>query len=188
MVETFTVEKDGKEITYRTLLTFYNKEAGKHFVVYTDDSKDEKGNVKVLVSSYDPDVEKSPLCSIESPEEWKIVSDALDVHQAELMAAIDRSQAAETVEIEEKSAPARFEMNGLTYQVLASLVDEENNNEYVLYVPAQTEAEKVEVLVGRLLEKDENGVPSKVGPIETEEEWRLIEEPVGVIIEHLNQK
>lgn len=142
MVETFTVEKDGKEITYRTLLTFYNKEAGKHFVVYTDDSKDEKGNVKVLVSSYDPDVEKSPLCSIESPEEWKIVSDALDVHQAELMAAIDRSQAAETVEIEEKSAPARFEMNGLTYQVLASLVDEENNNEYVLYVPAQTEAEK----------------------------------------------
>lgn len=48
MKDTFTINKDGKEITFRTLLTFYNESVDKHYVVYTDDTVNEQGNVNVL--------------------------------------------------------------------------------------------------------------------------------------------
>lgn len=188
MKDTFTINKDGKEITFRTLLTFYNESVDKHYVVYTDDTVNEQGNVNVLVSSYDPEVENSPLLAVETPEEWEIVSAALDDFQAELMEKINEAEKNEVIDIEEKTAPAVFEMNGAQYKVLATLVDEQNGVEYVLYMPENTTEEKVEVLVGKLLEKDEKGIPTKVGAIETEEEWKSIEEPVREIIEHLNKQ
>ena len=52
---TFTVLNDeGKEVTCEILFTFDSEETKKSYIVYTDNTTDEEGNVKVYASIYDP--------------------------------------------------------------------------------------------------------------------------------------
>ena len=52
---TFKVINDqGVEITCDILFTFDSDETKKSYIVYTDNSKDEQGNVQVFASIYDP--------------------------------------------------------------------------------------------------------------------------------------
>ncbi len=81
---TFTVlDDDGKEIVCEVLFTFNSEETKKDYIVYTDNTTDDEGNVRVYASIYDPNKEKTELIPIESDREWKIIETILDTIQEE---------------------------------------------------------------------------------------------------------
>ena len=81
---TFTVmDENGKQITCEVLFTFDSEETKKSYMVYTDNTTDEDGNVRVYASVYRPDEENTELLPIESEREWKIVETILESIQEE---------------------------------------------------------------------------------------------------------
>ena len=81
---TFTVLDDsGKEVNCEVLFTFDSEETKKSYIVYTDNTTDEEGNVKVYASIFDPKKEKTELIPIETDREWKIIETILDTIQEE---------------------------------------------------------------------------------------------------------
>lgn len=81
---TFTVlDNEGKEITCEVLFTFESDETKKNYIVYTDNSLDELGNVKVYASIFDPSKDTTELLPIETEREWKIVETILESIQEE---------------------------------------------------------------------------------------------------------
>ena len=83
---TFTVINDeGQEVVCNVLFTFDNDE-DKHYIVYTDNTKDQEGNVKVYASIYNHQQEdQMELLPIETPEEWAVIEDILTSIQEEIM-------------------------------------------------------------------------------------------------------
>lgn len=82
---TFTVlGDDGKEIEHEVLFAFENKETGKNYIVYTDNSFDEEGNVKVYASIYNPDEDESKLLPVDTEEEWKLIETLLEQFQDDM--------------------------------------------------------------------------------------------------------
>ena len=83
----FTVINDeGKQIECEVLFTFDSDETKKSYIVYTDNTKDEIGNIKVYASIYDPnnmDDTKMSLEPIETEKEWNIIETILDSLQEE---------------------------------------------------------------------------------------------------------
>ncbi len=54
---------------------FKNDETGKHYLVYTDNSRNEEGKKNMFVVSYRPDIpEEDKLRPIETQEEWESIS------------------------------------------------------------------------------------------------------------------
>ena len=81
---TFTVLNDeGKEITCEILFTFDSEETKKSYMVYTDNTTDDEGNIKVYASVYNPNAESTELLPIETDREWKIVETILESIQEE---------------------------------------------------------------------------------------------------------
>ena len=81
---TFKIFNDeGKEIECEVLFTFDSDETKKSYMVYTDDSKDENGNVRVFASAYIPGEETTELLPIETEKEWKIIDTILKELQEE---------------------------------------------------------------------------------------------------------
>ena len=82
---TFKVINDeGKEIVCDILFTFDSEETKKSYIVYTDNSKDEAGNIQVFASIYDPKMENPKLDPIETEQEWKIIETILNTLQEEI--------------------------------------------------------------------------------------------------------
>ena len=82
---TFTmIDDNGNEVEYDVLFTFDNDETGKSYIAYTDNTKDETGNVQVYASTYDPDDPESRLEAIETEKEWKVIETILDTLQEEI--------------------------------------------------------------------------------------------------------
>ena len=76
---TFKIKgEDGKDIECETLFTFEGKDNGKNYIVYTDNTNDEEGNIKVYASLFDPNKDDQTLQPIETEEEWKIIQDILE--------------------------------------------------------------------------------------------------------------
>ncbi len=81
---TFTVMNDkGEEVTCEVLFTFESEETKKNYIVYTDNTTDDDGNVKVYASIFDPNAENTELMPIETDREWKIIETILDSIQEE---------------------------------------------------------------------------------------------------------
>ena len=81
---TFTVlDENGKEVICEVLFTFDSEETKKNYIVYTDNTTDEEGNVRVYASIFDPKAENTELIPIESEREWKIVETILESIQEE---------------------------------------------------------------------------------------------------------
>ena len=78
------IDENGREIIYDVLFTFESEETGKNYIVYTDNSHDENGNIEVYASIYDPDDPKSKLEAIETEKEWKVIETILDTLQEEV--------------------------------------------------------------------------------------------------------
>lgn len=82
---TFTVlGDDGREITCNVLFTFESDETKKNYIVYTDNSKDDNGNIQVFASIYDPEDPETRLTPIETEKEWKIIETILTTLQEEI--------------------------------------------------------------------------------------------------------
>ena len=81
---TFTVlNEEGKEVTCEVLFTFDSEETKKSYIVYTDNTTDDDGNVKVYASVYNPNADSTELLPIETDREWKIVETILESIQEE---------------------------------------------------------------------------------------------------------
>ncbi len=72
------IDKDGNEINFEVLFTFESDETKKNYMVYTDNSKDENGNVRVYASVFVPDAEPLELLPVETEREWKIIETILE--------------------------------------------------------------------------------------------------------------
>ena len=80
----FTVlDENGKEVTCEVLFTFDSEETKKSYMVYTDNTTDDDGNVRVYASIFDPNAENTELKPIETDREWKIVETILESIQEE---------------------------------------------------------------------------------------------------------
>ena len=77
------IDKDGKEIIFEILFTFESDETHKNYMVYTDNTKDTDGNVRVYSSVFIPDAEHLELLPVETEREWKIIETILDSIQEE---------------------------------------------------------------------------------------------------------
>ena len=78
------VNGEGKEVEYEVLFTFESDETKKNYMVYTDNTLDESGNIRVYASIYNPELENSELLPIESEAEWRIIETILEEIQAEI--------------------------------------------------------------------------------------------------------
>lgn len=78
------INKEGKEVECEVLFTFESDETKKNYMVYTDNTTDESGNIRVYASIYNPDKPESELIPIESESEWKIIETILEEIQAEV--------------------------------------------------------------------------------------------------------
>ena len=82
---TITVkDENGKEVVCDILFTFDNEETKKSYIVYTDNTKDENGHVRVYASTYDPNDPKMKLNDIETEREWKIIEAVISTIQEDL--------------------------------------------------------------------------------------------------------
>ena len=78
------IDENGKEVIYDVLFTFESDETHKNYIVYTDNSRDAKGNVEVYASTYNPDDPQSKLEAIETEKEWKLIETILETLQEEI--------------------------------------------------------------------------------------------------------
>lgn len=78
------VDENGVETVYDVLFTFESDETGKNYIVYTDNSKDDAGNIEVYASTYDPENPHSKLEAIKTEKEWKVIETILDTLQEEV--------------------------------------------------------------------------------------------------------
>ena len=78
------IDEDGKEVVYDVLFTFESDETNKNYIVYTDNSRDEAGNIQVYASIYDPENPNSKLEAITTDKEWKVIETILETLQEEV--------------------------------------------------------------------------------------------------------
>ena len=80
------MDKDGKLVIKNdkgevlecdVLFTFDSEETGKSYIAYTDNTKDENGNIKVYANIYDPNGESLKLEPITTEKEWKAINNIL---------------------------------------------------------------------------------------------------------------
>ena len=78
------IDENGKEIIYDVLFTFESDETKKNYIVYTDNTRDEIGNIQVYASIYDPEDPNSKLEAITTDKEWKVIETILETLQEEV--------------------------------------------------------------------------------------------------------
>ncbi len=71
------IDELGIEKEYYILFTFDIRENGKSYVVYTDCSKNEEGNIKTFCSIYDARMEFPKLKQVKEEYEFAIINDIL---------------------------------------------------------------------------------------------------------------
>ena len=76
-------DERGKQIECEPLFTFESEETKKQYVVYTDNSKDKNGNIRVFASIYEVTDKGNRLLPITSEKEWKVIETILESIQEE---------------------------------------------------------------------------------------------------------
>ena len=76
-------DENGKEVMCEPLFTFDSDETKKSYVVYTDNSVDEAGNVRVFASIYNVTDKGGELLPIKTDKEWKVIETILETIQEE---------------------------------------------------------------------------------------------------------
>lgn len=77
------LDEKGKEVECEPLFTFESEETKKQYVVYTDNSKDKDGNIRVFASIYKVNDKGGELLPIKSEKEWKVIETILESIQEE---------------------------------------------------------------------------------------------------------
>jgi len=73
----------GEQIECEPLFTFESEETKKNYIVYTDNTTDKDGNVKVYASIYNITDKGRELLPIKSEKEWKVIETILESIQEE---------------------------------------------------------------------------------------------------------
>mgnify|MGYP002767340352 FL=1 len=84
------LDEKGQEKEYGVLFTFESEETNKNYIVYTDNSLDDTGNVQVFASVYNPEDENTKLEPIETEKEWKVIETILDTLQEEVKKKVEQ--------------------------------------------------------------------------------------------------
>jgi len=79
----YVLNKEGKQVECEPLFTFESEETKKQYIVYTDNSKDEKGNVRVFASIYNNKNGNGELLPIKTEKEWKVIETIIESIQEE---------------------------------------------------------------------------------------------------------
>lgn len=74
----------GEQVICDILFTFDNDETKKSYIVYTDNTRDESGRVRVYASIYNPNDPKTKLEDIKTDKEWKVIDTILQTLQEEI--------------------------------------------------------------------------------------------------------
>ncbi len=77
------LDKDKNKVECEPLFTFESEETKKNYVVYTDNTYDEAGNVRVFASIYNMTDKGGELLPIKTDKEWKIIETILETIQDE---------------------------------------------------------------------------------------------------------
>jgi len=77
------LDEFGKEVECEPLFTFESEETKKSYVVYTDNSLDEEGNIRVFASIYKISDKGRELLPIKSEKEWKVIETIIESIQEE---------------------------------------------------------------------------------------------------------
>ena len=76
------IDEEGKKVVYDVLFTFDSEETNKSYIVYTDNTLDEEGNIQVFASTYQKvEGTTTKLEAIETEKEWKIIETILNTIQ-----------------------------------------------------------------------------------------------------------
>lgn len=86
------IDENGNEVVYDVLFTFESDETKKNYIVYTDNTKDENGNIEVYASIYDPEDPQSKLEAITTDKEWKVIETILNTLQEEIRNKKDKDE------------------------------------------------------------------------------------------------
>ena len=82
--KTFTITaENGETKEFDILFAFHNKENGKEYVVFTDDSPAKNGGTSLSAASFDPADPQNTLAPIEE-DEWDAVYHILEEMQKQL--------------------------------------------------------------------------------------------------------
>jgi len=76
----FITIKNGNTVEYNVVIEFTSKDNNKKYVAYTNDEKDENGNTKVFLATYEVDTNNNDLyilTPIETQEEIDMFSNLL---------------------------------------------------------------------------------------------------------------
>lgn len=74
----------GEELTCNVLFTYDSEETNKSYIVFTDNSLDENGKIKVYANTYDPTGEDINLGQIETDKEWEVIEGLLSSLQEKI--------------------------------------------------------------------------------------------------------
>ena len=72
-----TITENGIDKEYEILLAYVWSKTGKNYVVYTDNSTDEDGSIRVYASVFDPTGNNPDLLPIETEKEWLVIENIL---------------------------------------------------------------------------------------------------------------
>ncbi len=71
-------DKKGRIVMCEALFTFQYEVNGKHYIVYTDNSRDKKGRIRISASSFEPDKPIIALPGLKTQEEQRMIKKLLD--------------------------------------------------------------------------------------------------------------
>ncbi len=75
----FTItNNDGEELECDVLFTYEDEKLKKNYIVFTDNTTDENGQIKVYANYYDPTGKDLSLGKIETEEEWENIGNILE--------------------------------------------------------------------------------------------------------------
>lgn len=81
----FTItNEEGKELECEVLFTFDSDEFKKSYIVFTDNTLDDNGKIKVYANTYDPSGKDINLGQIETDKEWEVVEGLLSSLQEKI--------------------------------------------------------------------------------------------------------
>ena len=73
------LDENGQVVCCDVLFTFDSEDTKKSYIVYTDQTRDEEGNVEVCASIYAPEENGGRLYPIQTEEEWEVIEAILDL-------------------------------------------------------------------------------------------------------------
>lgn len=80
----FKIIEDGKEITCDILLTFKDENNDINYIVYTDGTKDDEGDLEIYASRYTVKDKDFYLEEIKTESEWNLIDNMLESKYKEL--------------------------------------------------------------------------------------------------------